>query len=45
MKLGDRCLIEDYLPLDALNATASKEKVHPRHYVLQTVSELAIGRT
>ena len=33
MKLDDRRLIEDYLPLDALNAIASKEKKHPRRYV------------
>ena len=33
MKTGDRRLIEDYLPLDVLNAIASKEKLHPRHYV------------
>ncbi len=33
MKTEDRRLIEDYLPLDALNAIASKEKLHPRHYV------------
>ena len=33
MKKGDRRLIEDYLPLDVLNAIASKEKLHPRHYV------------
>ena len=33
MKAGDRRLIEDYLPLDVLNAIASKEKLHPRHYV------------
>ena len=30
---SDRRLIEDYLPLDALNATASREKLHPRRYV------------
>ena len=30
---GDRRLIEDYLPLDAINAIASKEKLHPRRYV------------
>ncbi len=30
---NDRRLIEDYLPLDALNAIASKEKLHPRRYV------------
>ena len=29
----DRRLIEDYLPLDALNAIAAKEKKHPRRYV------------
>ena len=33
MKTGGRRLIEDYLPLDFLNAVASKEKLHPRHYV------------
>ena len=33
MKTADRRLIEDYLPLDFLNAVASKEKLHPRHYV------------
>ena len=33
MKTADRRLIEDYLPLDVLNAIASKEKLHPRHYV------------
>ena len=31
--MSDRRLIEDYLPLDALNAIASKEKHHPRRYV------------
>ena len=31
--MGDRRLIEDYLPLDDLNAVASKEKLHPRRYV------------
>ena len=30
---GDRRLIEDYLPLDAINAIASREKLHPRRYV------------
>ena len=30
---NERRLIEDYLPLDVLNAVASKEKLHPRHYV------------
>ena len=30
---ADRRLIEDYLPLDAINAIASKEKLHPRRYV------------
>ena len=30
---NDRRLIEDYLPLDTLNAIASKEKLHPRRYV------------
>ena len=29
----DRRLIEDYLPLDDLNAVASTEKFHPRRYV------------
>ena len=29
----DRRLIEDYLPLDELNAIASTEKLHPRRYV------------
>ena len=33
MKNEDRRLIEDYLPLDTLNAIASKRKLHPRHYV------------
>lgn len=33
MTTDDRRLIEDYLPLDALNAIASKEKLHPRRYV------------
>ena len=28
-----RLIIEDYLPLDALNAIASREKLHPRRYV------------
>ena len=31
--MSDRRLIEDYLPLDDLNAIASKEKLHPRRYV------------
>ena len=31
--LDDRRLIEDYLPLDAINAIASREKLHPRRYV------------
>ncbi len=31
--MDDRRLIEDYLPLDALNAIASHEKLHPRRYV------------
>ena len=31
--MDDRRLIEDYLPLDALNAIASREKLHPRRYV------------
>ncbi len=29
----DRRLIEDYLPLNALNAIAAKEKKHPKHFV------------
>jgi len=29
----DRRLIEDYLPINALNAIAAKEKKHPKHYV------------
>ena len=33
MLMNDRRLIEDYLPLDDLNAVASKEKLHPRRYV------------
>ena len=33
MTADDRRLIEDYLPLDVLNAFASKEKLHPRRYV------------
>ena len=33
MNTGDRRLIEDYLPLDDLNAIASREKLHPRRYV------------
>lgn len=33
MTTDDPRLIEDYLPLDVLNAIASKEKLHPRHYV------------
>ena len=33
MKTARRRLIEDYLPLDFLNTVASKEKLHPRHYV------------
>ena len=33
MKTEDRRLIEDYLPLDVINAIASKDKLHPRHYV------------
>lgn len=33
MSGADRRLIEDYLPLDVLNAIASKEKLHPRRYV------------
>ena len=31
--MNDRRLIEDYLPLDALNAIASRERLHPRRYV------------
>ena len=30
---SDRRLIEDYLPLDALNAISAKEKKHPKHPV------------
>jgi len=33
MKPSTRRLIESYLPLDSLNTTASKEKLHPKHYV------------
>ncbi len=33
MITDDRRLIEDYLPLDVLNAIASNEKLHPRRYV------------
>lgn len=33
MTTDDPRLIEDYLPLDVLNAIASKEKSHPRRYV------------
>ena len=33
MTIDAQRLIEDYLPLDALNAIASKEKKHPRRYV------------
>ncbi len=33
MTVDDRRQIEDYLPLDVLNAIASKEKKHPRRYV------------
>ena len=33
MTTGDRRLIEDYLPLDVLNAIATKEKKHPKHPV------------
>ncbi len=33
MTSDDLRLIEDYLPLDVLNALASKEKLHPRRYV------------
>jgi putative DNA methylase len=31
--VNDRRLIEDYLPVDTLNAIAGKEKLNPRHYV------------
>ena len=31
--MDDRRLIEDYLPLDILNAIASREKLHPRRYM------------
>ena len=31
--IDDRRLIEDYLPLDTLNAIASRGKLHPRRYV------------
>ena len=33
METGDRRLIEDYLPLEVLNAIAAREKLHPRRYV------------
>ena len=33
MTEDDRRLIEDYLPLDALNAISAKEKKHPKHPV------------
>lgn len=33
MTAPDKRLIEDYLPLDDLNAIASTEKLHPRRYV------------
>ena len=33
MTKSDRRLIEDYLPLDDLNAIAAREKKHPRRYV------------
>ena len=33
MEANDRRLIEDYLPLDVLNAIASREKKHPKHAV------------
>ena len=33
MTLSGRRLIEDYLPLDVLNAIAAREKLHPRRYV------------
>ena len=34
MTEADRRLIEDYLPLDALNAISAKEKKHPKHPVV-----------
>ena len=33
MTANNRRLIEDYLPLDVLNAIASREKLHSRRYV------------
>ena len=33
MTANDRRLIEDYLPLDELNAIAAKEMSHPKHSV------------
>lgn len=33
MTMNERRLIEDYLPLDPLNAIAAKEKKHPKHPV------------
>ena len=30
---NDKRLIEDYLPINALNAIAAKEKKHPKHHV------------
>lgn len=33
MTTDDKRLIEDYLPINALNAIAAKEKKHPKHYV------------
>ena len=33
MTTSDRRLIEDYLPLDDINAIAAKEKKHPKHPV------------
>ena len=33
MPMNDRRLIEDYLPLDDLNAVSAKEKHHPKHPV------------
>jgi len=33
METNDRRLIEDYLPINALNAIAAKEKKHPQHQV------------
>jgi putative DNA methylase len=33
MNAADQRLIEDYLPIDTLNAIAGKEKLNPRHCV------------